>query len=46
MKAAVLWLNEDRTSEPEFEETEHYELTKSFLDDHARMIALLLGEMG
>ncbi len=45
-RAKILQLTEDGIAEVKYEETEHYKVTKSFLDDHERMISLLLGEMG
>ena len=42
--AKILLLNEDGIAEVGYTETEHYRVTKSFLDDHERMISLLLGD--
>lgn len=42
--AKILQLNEDGIEEVAYEDTEHFRVTKNFLDDHHRMIELLLAE--
>lgn len=40
--AKILQLSDNGIDEIKYEETEHYRVTKNFLNDHKRMIALLL----
>jgi predicted ATPase len=42
--ARIYQFAEDGISEVEYTETEHYTITKSFLNDHERMLARLLSE--
>jgi predicted ATPase len=42
--AKIYLLGEDGIDQVAYNETEHYKVTKNFLDDHERMIGLLLGE--
>lgn len=43
-RAKILMLSEDGIEEVKYEETEHYKVTKQFLDDPGRMLGLLLGD--
>ena len=42
--ARIYQFAEDGLAEVEYTETEHYTITKSFLNDHERMLAQLLRE--
>ena len=45
-RAKILQLTEDGIEEVKYEDTEHYKVTKRFLDDPGRMMELLLGDLG
>ena len=45
-RAKILQLTEDGIEEIQYEDTEHYKVTKRFLDDPGRMMELLLGDLG
>ena len=42
--AQIYLLNEEGISSAAYEETEHYQLTRRFLNDHERMLRYLLEE--
>jgi predicted ATPase len=42
--ARIYQLDEDGIHEVEYTETEHYQIAKSFLNDHERMLAILMEE--
>ena len=42
--ARILFLSEEGIREVKYEETEHYMITKRFLNDHVRMVRQLLSE--
>ncbi len=45
-RAKILQLSEDGIVEVKYEDTEHYKVTKSFLDNPVRMVSMLLGDIG
>ena len=44
--AEILWLDESGMRPVAYKETEHYQLTRRFLENPSRMLALLLEQNG
>lgn len=44
-RAVIYHIDEDRISEKPFEETEHYRISKAFLNNHGKYIAELKGQL-
>ncbi len=45
-RAKILQINDGQLEEISYEETEHYHVTRDFLNRHERMLQMILGELG